>query len=143
MQTHWLEIKTGRHSVQGSSHEESSTSQMVREDELLDIGRDKKQYETKTSRLINWNVEILSNLIKQIVARRRDKGLPDSGENFDAKLALTKGGTVLDEVKEIIELPDFDKNAAHGHTDPDSIELSDNVKEQLQEYVQCIAMLYR
>lgn len=132
-------------SVQGSSDEGSSTNAFANEDELLEIGRGKKRNDNKTERLIDWNVGVLSNLIKRIIARRREKGLPDYnwGRNFDAKVALTHdGGTVLDEVSEIIALPDFDENAAHGEMDHESIELHQAVVTQLREFVRCVAMLY-
>lgn len=147
MQTCWLEIKSGCYSVASTAHDDSST-QWAREDELLDISSDMNggpklnKFTSKLDRLVNWNVEILSNLIKHIVARRRKKGLPDSGEHFDAKVALTHGGTVLDEVQEIIALPDFDETGYSGDNH-ESIRLSENVMHQLHEYVRCIAMLYR
>ena len=144
-QTFWLEVKGGRFSVQGSAHDDSSANHFANEDELLQIARDKKQNDKKIDRLIDWNVGVLSNLIKQIIARRRGKGLPDYnwGTNFDGKLALTRGGgTVLDEVREIISLPDFDDKAVYGELDHESIELRDEVVTQLREYVRCVAMLY-
>ena len=132
-------------SVQGSSNEGSSTNAFANEDELMEIGRDKKRNDHKIERLVDWNVGVLSSLVKRIIARRREKGLPDYnwGRNFDAKVALTHdGGTVLDEVRETIELPDFDEKAAHGEMDHESIELHPVVVTQLREFVRCVAMLY-
>lgn len=148
MQTYWLELKGGRHSAHGSSHGDSSTNPLLKEDELYEISRDgstgyvNPSKTNKIDRLIDWNVEILSNTIKQIVANRRANGLPDFRKAFDAKVALTHGGTVLDEVKEIIALPEFDEDATHGN-DHEAVELSDDVMAQLSEYVRCIAMLYK
>ena len=148
LQTYWLEIKSGRYSAHGSSHDDSSTAQLSREEELLDIGRgdEGRSYEccaTKLDRLTNWNVGMLSSLLKQIIARRRASGQLHSVKDFDAKVDLTRnGGTVLDEVQEIITLPDFDEKTAV-EVDPETIELDPDVVSELREFVQCIAMLYK
>jgi class 3 adenylate cyclase len=101
----------------------------------------------KVLRLVGWNVEVLLRLIKQIVARRqasirRSKSLPVASEE-----TVTQGifGTdmVLDEVKEIIELPQFDAKAAKNQLDIDSIELDARVPMQLEEYVMTIGSGYR
>merc|ERR1712048_517117 len=55
--------------------------------------------------LIDWQVESLLGLLKKIVAYR-NKGKKAKVEKFS--LQLNKGETVLDEVKEIIPLPDID-----------------------------------
>jgi len=150
LQTYWLEIKSGQFSVRDGSNEDSSTSQLTKEDELFAISRESisssntsTKLASKLDRLINWNVEILGNLIKQIMARRKENGASISAEDFDAKVELTRGGTVLDEVKEIIALPDFDDNIAPSILDYEAIQLSDIVVSQLRDYIHSIAMLHK
>jgi hypothetical protein len=52
-------------------------------------------------------------------------------------------GSILDEVKEIIELPGFDAVAARNQEGLASIELQLTVATQLHEYVSCIAAMYK
>ncbi|EEC43180.1 predicted protein [Phaeodactylum tricornutum CCAP 1055/1] len=100
----------------------------------------------KTSRLIDWNVDVLSRLIKQIVARRKASKVPkkDSSKQYfcpgDNRGA---GTTVLDEVTEILALPEFDADAARRQQDPENIELDDSITSQLQQYVSNVSAMYR
>jgi hypothetical protein len=56
---------------------------------------------------------------------------------------LPIGATVLDEVKDIVELPEFDADAVRNQEDPESIELDNVVLSQLREYVVTVATMYR
>ncbi|CAB9518386.1 affinity cAMP-specific and IBMX-insensitive 3',5'-cyclic phosphodiesterase [Seminavis robusta] len=51
-------------------------------------------------------------------------------------------GTLLDEVKEVLNLPKFDPKVYTNHVDPESIQLSDEVKAQMISYVTDIAGMY-
>lgn len=90
-------------------------------------------------------------LLKQIVSRRkaheaqRMKADPSMkpGSLASDKITHQRGETVLDEVQEIIHLPKFNAEAAHYQEDPESIELGENVVNQLREYVTLIATMYR
>ena len=109
MQTYWLGFKT--------SSSESIVSSDVLETTLLspkspeeamasysreDIAAAKSE---KLSRLIDWNVEVLSGLLRKVVAGR--------GEGFTINKAAyclkhpdtNPGATIFDEVKEVIPLP--------------------------------------
>jgi len=98
--------------------------------------------QSRTARLIDWNVETLGRLLKQIVARR--EVLPQSTSSEEpSNEKLEKGMTFLEEVKEIIELPEFDSKLAHQQKDPDSFDLSPAVVTELREYITCVASLYR
>lgn len=104
--------------------------------------------ETRNDRLVDWIVEIMDRLIRKIVARRlsaqsklRNIGLITDAEFFT--LASSAGETVLDEVREIVELPEFDAKALHKQQDPETIELGPEVRKQLQQYVLSIASMYK
>ena len=101
--------------------------------------RDKRQ--SKESRLVDWNVEILGRLLKHVIARRNALGLEMSTE--EVKLDRPEGQTVLEEVREIITLPKFDASAAKNQEDPEKMELDLEVKEQLHDYVTTLASMYR
>jgi len=99
----------------------------------------------KTERLIEWNVDVLHRLLKQIVARRRAE-LGDSGELEAPEAVIDKrisiqhvSGTTIDEVAEIITLPKFNAKAAIKQEDPDSVDLPPHVVDQLYDYVFNIA----
>ena len=91
----------------------------------------------KLRRSIKWNTEILSQLLKQIVAARKVSSdncicREDQDRSYSRK-------TVLDEVTEIISLPPFsagkrEKNLNDLHTD---------VTDQLKDFVTAVALLYR
>lgn len=95
----------------------------------------------KMDRLIEWNVDVLTKLLKQIVARRgKDKTFQ---EREEVQLHRPEGQPPLEEVVEIITLPKFDADAAKHQEDPKSIDLGKAVTAQLRIYVKQIAAMYR
>lgn len=82
-------------------------------------------------RLVNWNVEMLKQLLKQVVARRRALGLP----NVPGVCLQTKPSSIVDEVVEVIDFPPFDPSVSPEKLDAESIDLGANVEEQLQLFV--------
>lgn len=101
--------------------------------------REKKQ--SKESRLVDWNVEILGRLLKHVIARRNALGLEASTD--EVKLDRPEGQTILEEVREIITLPKFDASAAKSQEDPEKMELDSALKDQLHDYVSTLASMYR
>jgi hypothetical protein len=98
--------------------------------------------QVKNQRLVEFNVEILSRLIKQIVARRNitsSKRAPGKAPKWEGS-----GRLVVDEVAEIIAFPKFEPYMASIKTDPDSsIELGHEVTAQLRDFVTKIANMYK
>ena len=106
-------------------------------------------YDERASRLVQWNVETLSRLLKQVAARRQ--ALINCGR-FDARATLKKNANgessvlsirPLEEVKEIITLPDFDSTVAHAQENLDDVTLPPKVIDELTMYVSSIAEMYR
>jgi len=100
--------------------------------------------EPKQQRLVSWNADILLKLLRQIMARRASR--KTSSSTFK-KLKLTTAkpqecDTLLDEVKEILSLPQFDANIFENHVDPNSIAISDSVASQMTDMLARIAGLY-
>ena len=99
----------------------------------------------RTLRLIDWNVETFLGLIKQIVARRADEarfGNNRKSRSIDSSI-LKIGDSYLDEIKEIITLPDFnDHHRGAEKQDPATVDISPEIVGELREYVVCIAQLY-
>ena len=96
---------------------------------------------------IDWNVECLLRLVKQIVAKRNACSQTSSSHNYSSTgpsdNKLQKGETFLDEVKEIIELPQFDAAMARDVQDIDEVVLPEEAVQELRDYVTCIASMYR
>jgi hypothetical protein len=101
----------------------------------------------KTERLIEWNVDVLHRLLKQIVARRRaEKGVSGYEEEYIGENSLeyntsNPSGTTIDEVAEIITLPKFNAEAVSNQDDPDAVVLPAEVVDQLYDYVFNIAAM--
>jgi hypothetical protein len=99
----------------------------------------------KIERLIEWNVDLLKRNLQQIVARRKacvNEGKILSVVDEDSILTGV-GGTVIDEVSEIIDMPAFDSEKAKKQENPESVDLPDKVVAQLEDYVTFLAKSYR
>lgn len=85
-------------------------------------------------------------LLKQIVARREACPVASPSEASapnEARFQTETTLNTLDEVKEIIKLPNFDAKATMAQEDPENITLDPSVVEQLHDYVCNIAAMYR
>ena len=99
---------------------------------------------SQTSRLINWNVNLLKGCLQQIVAYRNANMNQERGSSRALQQdSRSPGTTVIDEVCEIIELPEFDSALFKRQENPDSIALPDAVVEQLEDFVAALADAYK
>lgn len=106
--------------------------------------------DSREDRLAGWTIEVLSGLLKEIEIRRRATNTRGDSKSKLAKLEgqslveAKKGSTVIDEVKEIVELPNFDVNAARKETTlkEKGTELPTHVQSELSSYVRKIASMY-
>lgn len=97
----------------------------------------------KTARLVSWNVEVLSGLLRSIVAQRSAlSGSQRSIEGARQSIAKRKS-MVLDEVVEVISFPRFEASASRKHVDRDTVTLDAVVIEQLTVLIQTIESMYR
>ena len=134
IQSYWL-LKSSGHDTTGDSSV-VDVSSSVREGMDYFMG-------DKQRNLIAWNVDTLSQMLKQVVARREARKGHKKNEKFKWTVGLAKnGGTVLDEVAEIISLPNFDAKEAKMQRPAESIVLSVDVERQLNAYVTALAMMY-
>jgi class 3 adenylate cyclase len=151
LQTYWLDTR-GRGSATGSTYSMSSGSEGGGPEEVADrrgslVGTDYPQQgalDEKTSRLIDWNVELLLRPLREVVARRQALYCKSNSQTTkDHALSAEVGATVLDEVKESITLPQFDADAARHESHPEDIVLGKAVESELRDYVATVAMMYR
>jgi len=61
----------------------------------------------------------------------------------DPEDAFEGGPSIINEVQEIITLPRFSQKEAEQMPDPNSLELGEDVVNQLHDYVSTVASLYR
>jgi hypothetical protein len=142
MQTYWLEL-TNRAGDGVSTTDASSNGSAASAKGEVEAPDLNGVHDAKTMRLIDWNVDVLLRLLKQIVARRNAcppvEGLPPYEERFSTE----NGSSTIDEVREIIKLPRFNKAAAMKQEDPETVVLDPKVAQQLHSYVCNIAAIYR
>ena len=150
MKTYWLTIgaeQSDGQSISDRSNASSCPDENTSEEPELERGKmfskstPAADINSKTSRLINWNVEIMLRLLKHIVARRSKCPQTDkSGKPEWTSSCTISGFTVLEEVKEIITLPKFINAACD---DGASVAIDKAVESQLRDYITAIARLYR
>ena len=129
-----------------------SVASSVYEDGMLIAHTDLQEgVDQKTQRLVNWMTEVFANLLKDIKAhrnvqasRRRHSDLA----NISDWENISEGAPcVRAEVKEIIELPEYDENCEEllglDNDDKDSTELDKAVLSELRRYITDIALCYR
>jgi len=144
--TYWLSTEKSK---DAQSMGGSSDDSHCYEPEALDAAKqegkevDEEGVSAKTRRLIDWNVEILIRLLREIEAQRSATTRKNSIRRSANETVLhpAEGQTVLDEVSEIITLPKFDARLMS--QDPDDVVLDKSVFDQLHDYVKKVASGYR
>ena len=149
MSTFWLNIEGTK---QGSSLQSGSCQSSEVDDGDINNseGRGKEGKNTATlssgkiARLVDWNVDVLSRLLKQIIAKNQVMGSPT--EIFPSSPGWLRddstGRTVLDEVKETIALPPFHARMVKLQDEADRTTLDSEVTQQLKEFVSSVAAMY-
>ena len=147
LQTYFVLPKSSDASSTGSSSDAGSeerdpADQLLTSGKTDDVEGDNAALDAHDQRLVDWNVQILSKLLKMVVAGRQARaGTEDLSESVSEVAVMTKeGSTVLDEVKEIVTLPKYTE--ANTEVNPDDVELSPAVMEQLHTFVYDIASWY-
>eukprot|EP00980_Cylindrotheca_fusiformis_P001922 scaffold437_cov111-Cylindrotheca_fusiformis.AAC.20 len=96
----------------------------------------------KTERLIEWNVEVLTSLLKQIVHLQGGVANQIPALSKAEKAIGTGGRTVLEEFIPIIQLKRFDKEELRRRGVPTSIGITDEAKSQLRHYIASVSAMY-
>ena len=148
MQTYWLHIHPGNRgqklacrasneSVDESTTENDPATEHVSAFALNSLTEE----EEKLERLIEWNTDILKKFLKEIEARRESEVSDDKTLLALRIMEHQKFGCPLDEVQEIITLPQF--AGKQNVKDVNAIHLGRTVTHQLRHYVKTIALMYR
>ena len=93
-------------------------------------------------RMIDWQVDLMAKPLRKIITGR-DRSIRSILKNSEDPEKMDVHGTVLDEVSESIELPDFDINVANARASPSGVKLPAVVLDELHHYVTEIALMYR
>jgi hypothetical protein len=156
LQTYWIEVTSGvqrrssedmsQLSGEGSVHGQSKI--WGQQAEIPEVVTQRARHQ----RLIDYNVDLLAQHLKRVEARRRVLAMNGQDSSHGAPAQIHRPSTdyidddsptVLDEVKEVIRLPNFDPKSFKGHVDPASVELDAKVMSQLKRYVTIIGAMYR
>jgi hypothetical protein len=145
LQTYWAKVASdGTRSAApfkgGKVHFEEPTGDQMIENRFSADTNVQRLLNKKTARLIDWNADVLQRLSKQVVARRQ--AMRTTSYTVPAQSFCNETGkTPLQEVVEIIALPEFDARVVKRQLAPESIVLPNAVIEQLRKYVTNIAVM--
>ena len=136
LETYWLRATLAR---KDDATSVASASQIVHDEpEYVKLGTGS---EDKLERLISWNTESLLGLIRQILAHQ--KACVTSVNGYKTPINISdQGRAPLNEVKEIIQLPEVDQRSSFT-VDPSEIQVAEQVEVELRDYVACVASMYR
>lgn len=145
--TYWLQLKgdnaKSSHSA-GTSESGASAADVAEVRQVAASILQPATDQAKEKRLVDWNIDLLSRLLKQIIARRQ--AMKTKVEDDDALRKMEEkhdeaAGQPIDEVEEdFIELPKFRETS---EAVLQNIELPKEVEQQLNEFVSVIASMYR
>ena len=99
--------------------------------------------EGKDKQLIEWNVDLFKRMLRQILAHRMASGRESKEQVLNMAHSLKEGSRVRDSIVRIVDFPQFDKKASKLKVDPDTVELSKAVEDQLRDFISFIASMYR
>jgi len=99
---------------------------------------------SENQRLIDWHVEMLSRLLKQIIGSRKKKErIQQRRRSTSMSFRSPFLATPMSELTEIVEMPKFDKKKAKNLAHLSTTELPPEVQKQLRVYVSTLACLYQ
>ena len=159
IKTFWVCIhpeSVGRRSVGTNTSATSRGSiHLLKQDDPRSCGQQGAAFQALPSdkkRLVLWTVDTLLVILRQIMARRAATqavttatGRSCNYENtniINKTLDPTSNCTVLDEVQDVLALPQFDAKVFRNQVDPETIEVPSAVISQLTEFVAEIAASY-
>eukprot|EP00980_Cylindrotheca_fusiformis_P019552 scaffold6776_cov124-Cylindrotheca_fusiformis.AAC.7 len=96
----------------------------------------------KTERLVEWNVEVLTSLLEQIVGSRGDVVNQIQTLSTAEKNIGTGGRTVLEEFAPVIKLKRFGTEELERRQKTSTVNVGEEAKSQLREYISAISGMY-
>jgi hypothetical protein len=154
LSTFWLQATSGRDGKPNLTSDMFLGTDTNSSVSSFDHLRDNAESNEKKNRIADWTVEVLACLLKEIGSRRKATNFRSDSrwrlysepvESATKKNAPVKKNTsVIDEVEEIIMLPEFNAQVARREQmlDASDVLLSQEVFDELRDYVLTIAALY-
>ena len=138
IQTYWVEPK--QTDSMASDGEDDNSSASSSSSSSLDSDEEEGNEDNKTERLVDWNVDILERLLRQVIANRDTKSqsrrVSLKAPNFKFEV---EDGSILDEFSDVVEFVEPESKPV-GH---EAVELPEHVSEQLRTFVRNVARLYQ
>lgn len=140
LKTFWLlpRRQANTHRTDRSSAETSLNTSFTGGSDEDPVG-EKAPMDSKMTRLVEYSTDILYQTIKKIASKRGTKANSDAERaavrNLEKKIG--QNGIALDEVVEVIELPEYEPAAQKS-----SVSIPPEVRKQLSDYVERIANMY-
>jgi 3'5'-cyclic nucleotide phosphodiesterase/Adenylate and Guanylate cyclase catalytic domain len=140
VQTYWLDPRREKSQSVASKRSDSVSSALRPELGGITLDATDRDRQQRKQRLIEWNVEVLHDLLSRVTATRNASVVAPVTKFTPTLVSYNDDKIVLDEMTEIIEIPRFDPKLQQ-KLQP--VELPAIVKEELTSYVSIIAHLYR
>ena len=138
LSTYWLSVGNDRSCSRRSTSSRSQGSEACDITDSVNIDETTVTLNGKSKRLVDWNVQVLLRFLKLIVTRRGTSDDCILSDDWHSVIKPDVG--VVDEVAEIIALPEFTKTAG---AESECAQINAEVEFQLHEYVTAIAQMYR
>lgn len=136
VQTYWIKSKTSSSSPTERSNSIGSSVTAPMGDRT---SREAAKLQRKRRSLIDWQVELLSRLLKQILLQREST---NGRKSVVRPVLVSKKMLPRDEIAEKIEMPGFSAEKAKKALGRDSVDLPDKVVAQLDDLLTTISHLY-
>eukprot|EP00977_Amphora_coffeiformis_P019489 scaffold7295_cov167-Amphora_coffeaeformis.AAC.11 len=137
VQTYWVEPKQ---TDSMGSDDDDNRSASSESSSSMDSDGDEPTDDDKTGRLVDWNVDILSRLLRQVIANRDTKTtsrrISLKAPHF--KFEIGEEGSILEEFSDVIDFVQPETKPVG----PDAVELPEHVSEQLRMFVKHVAGFY-
>ncbi|KAG7370730.1 PAS domain containing protein [Nitzschia inconspicua] len=141
LQTYWLRVNNKTDDCEDTLRDASSSSG---QDLLVPFVEESVSHQrnTKLERLVEWNVEILSNLLLKILNHRYATGVKaDSARKLKlAEYEISGNNNMLDEVVEVVQFPQLDDETVQVQNQV--TELDQKVYIQLHRYITKVQEMY-
>ena len=148
LETFWVTPRVRREGSVRSCQTATEASQhgVDEPDEFDDEKRIRVKHK-RDLRLIDWNVQVLYSLLEEVAQHRVALDKPVAGRNLaltreEHKLANDRTGTVINEMTQILEMPEFDARIVK-NADKAKVAIKPVVRQQLEHFVSTICGTYR
>lgn len=103
----------------------------------------RSSFSRKQQRLVNWNVEMLHELLLNLAADRKSRTSPHDNKSPRPQPTFKYGNIVVDELVTVLSMPKFDEERVSRRKNRKAVSLPPSVRSQLHNFVSQIAGTYR